>query len=132
MSASKEMVEVEENLKKLGYEVVLPDFTYEYAKIKFSDKIHTESARNKIKYGLIHGHYEKIKEGDAVLIVNVDKNGIEGCVGGNSFLEMGFAYILNKPIYLLYNIPEMGYTDEIKAMNPIVLCGDCSQINTEI
>ena len=34
---------------------------------------------------------------------------------------MGFAHVLNKKIYLLNNIPEMSYSDEIRAMQPIVL-----------
>lgn len=66
MSASKEMVEAEENLKELGHKVVLPDFTHEYAKLDTIDKMHTESARNKTENDLIHGHYEKIKESDIV------------------------------------------------------------------
>ncbi|PIQ72596.1 hypothetical protein COV86_01990, partial [Candidatus Roizmanbacteria bacterium CG11_big_fil_rev_8_21_14_0_20_35_14] len=39
------------------------------------------------------------------------------------FLEMGFAHVLHKKIYLLHPIPEMGYTTEIIAMQPILLEG---------
>jgi predicted RNA-binding protein with PUA domain len=123
MSASKEMVQSEKKLTELGHEVVLPEFTYEYAQMETLSKMHTESARNKVEYDLIRGYFDKIKSGDAILIVNVERKNIPGYIGGNSFLEMGFAHILNKPIYLLNQIPEIGYRDEIEAMNPIVLNG---------
>jgi predicted RNA-binding protein with PUA domain len=60
--------------------------------------------------------------------VNIDKGGFSNYIGGNAFLEMGFAHILNKKIFLLNEIPEMIYTDEILAMQPIVLNGDLSKI----
>ncbi|OGQ22975.1 MAG: hypothetical protein A3I05_06060 [Deltaproteobacteria bacterium RIFCSPLOWO2_02_FULL_44_10] len=60
-----------------------------------------------------------------ILVLNYDKNGIKGYIGGNSFLEMGFAYIQKKPIYLLNEIPEIAFYDtEIKAMKPIVIYGE--------
>lgn len=128
MSASKEMVEVEKELQKRGHDVVLPDFTYEYAEMETVDQMHTESAHNKVEHDLIRGYYDKIEAGDAILLVNVERKGVSGYIGGNSFLEMGFAHILNKPIYLLYDIPEVGYRDEIEAMNPRVLHGDLDKI----
>lgn len=75
---------------------------------------------------------KKSKKAILLLIVNVDKKGIKGYIGGNSFLEMGFAHVLNKPIYLLCNIPKMEYTDEIRAMQPVVLNGNYSKINVKI
>ncbi|MFA5098628.1 MAG: hypothetical protein WC461_00195 [Candidatus Paceibacterota bacterium] len=128
MTASKEMVKAEKELKSLGHEVVLPEFTYDYAAMDAIDKMHTESARNKVEYDLIRGYFDIIKQGDAVLIVNTERNGIKGYIGGNSFLEMGFAFVLNKPIYLLHEIPNVGYRDEIEAMSPIVIDGDFSKI----
>lgn len=129
MTASKEMVETEKKLKELGHEIVLPEFTHEYAAMDTIDKMHTESARNKVEYDLIRGYFEKIKNSDAVLVANVEKKEIRGYIGGNSFLEMGFAFILNKPIYLLHEIPDVGYKDEIEAMSPIILNGDFLKIS---
>jgi len=128
MSASKEMVGVEKKLIKLGHKVVLPEFTHDYAQMETIDKIHTESARNKVEYDLIRGYFNKIKGSDAVLIVNVDKKNIKGYIGANSFLEMGFAHILNKIIYLLNDIPKMNHEDEIQAMKPIILNGHLDKI----
>lgn len=41
---------------------------------------------------------------------------------------MGFAFVLYKPLYLLNEIPNVSYRDEIEAMMPIVLNGDLSKI----
>lgn len=128
MTAAKEMVVIEEKLKELGHEIVLPAFTHEYAVLDTLDAMHAESAKNKIEHDLIRGYFEKIKDSDAILVVNIERKGMRGYIGGNSFLEMGFAHALNKPIYLLYDIPEVGYQDEIKAMEPLLLGGDVSLI----
>jgi len=42
---------------------------------------------------------------------------------------MGFAYVLEKGIYLLNPIPDIGYRDEIVAMQPTVINGDLDLIN---
>ena len=128
MTTSKDMVEAKKKLVELGHEVILPEFTEEYAEMKTFGKIHIESSRNKIKYDLIRGYFDKIKESDVVLIANIERKGIEGYIGGNSFLEMGFAFVLDKPIYLLHNIPNLSYRDEIEAMRPIIIDGDLSLI----
>ena len=128
MTASKEMIEAETKLKELGHEIILPEFTHQYAAMDTIEKIHKESARNKVEYDLIKGYFEKIKNNDAVLVANVERKGVKGYIGGNSFLEMGFAFVLNKPIYLLHEIPDINYKDEIEAMTPIILNGDFLKI----
>ena len=60
--------------------------------------------------------------------IATDAHNIDNYIGGNSFLEMGFAFVLEKKIYLLNQIPEIGYRDEIEAMNPIMLEGDLNKI----
>ncbi|MFA5954681.1 MAG: hypothetical protein WC817_04055 [Patescibacteria group bacterium] len=87
---------------------------------KFSDRA--------IQYDSIRAYWNVINDCDVVLVANYDKKGIKGYIGGNVFLEMGFAHVLNKKIFLLNNIPKMSYSDEIKAMQPIVLRGDLSKI----
>lgn len=128
MTAAKEMVAVETKLQALGHEVVLPHFTHEYATMQLEQETHSESVKNKLEHDLIRKYYDLIKDGDAILVLNADKKNIPGYIGGNSFLEMGFAHILQKPTYLLNDIPDMIYTDEIKAMNPIIINGDLSLI----
>ena len=128
MTASKEMIRIKEELCVIGHEVILPQFTDDYANLDTMDKMHAESAQNKITHDLIRKYFDEIKDSDAVLVLNIERKGIRGYVGGNSFLEMGFAHILNKPIYLFDEVPEVIYRDEIEAMQPIIIYGDLSKI----
>ncbi len=73
---------------------------------------------------MIRKYYEVIKKNDVILVVNIEKNGIKGYIGGNTFLEMGFAFILNKKIYCLYQLPDLPYSSEIVEMQPIILNGN--------
>lgn len=81
-----------------------------------------------IKNNAIINHYNKIKDSDAILAVNYSKNGIKNYVGGSVFMEIAFAFVLGKKIFLLNDIPEMSYSDEIKAMQPIVINNDLEKI----
>ncbi len=85
--------------------------------------------RKNAEEDLIKRYFRLIKESDAVLIVNIDKKGIKNYIGGNVLLEMGFAYVLDKKIFLLNEIPDISYKDEIEAMGPVILYGDLNKIN---
>ena len=84
---------------------------------------------HKYEQDAIREHWGTIEKSDAILVLNYEKSGIPGYIGGNSFLEMGFAYIQRKPIFLLNPIPEMPYyKTEIIAMKPIVIDGDLARV----
>ena len=64
-----------------------------------------------------------------MLVVNLDKHGIKNYIGGNTFLEIGFAHVLYQKIFMLNPIPDiLYYKTEIEAMNPTIINGDLSQI----
>lgn len=128
MRLSRKMLQIKEELTKLGHFVVLPRHTEEYAILNTSDHVHNESVKNKIGHDLIRQYFGEIERNEAVLVVNETLKGIPNYIGGNSFLEMGFAHVLNKRVYLLNSIPEMPYTDEIIAMRPIILNGDVTKL----
>jgi nucleoside 2-deoxyribosyltransferase len=128
MSASKQMVEAYDKLIKQGHEAILPRHSREYADNLLAKEDRRESINNKIEGDLIREYFEVIGKADAILVVNCDKNGITGYIGGNTFLEIGFAHVLGKPIYLLNKIPDMNYADEITAMRPVVLESDLNKI----
>ena len=81
------------------------------------------------RYDFIREHFKNIEASDAIVVVNPEKNGTKGYIGGNTFLEMGLAFYLGKPIYLMYAIPHLGYELELASMRPIVLHGDLSKIS---
>lgn len=88
-----------------------------------------ESTKNKIEGDLIRRYYKAIKSANAVLAINETKNKIQNYIGRNTLLEISFAHVLNKKIFLLNPIPKIKfYRSEIKAMRPIILNGDLSKI----
>jgi len=74
---------------------------------------------------------KKVAWSDAVLVINYDKNGIKGYIGGNTLMEIGLAFFLKKKIYLLNKIPELSYKEEILGVKPIIISGDLTKIKND-
>lgn len=125
----KEMKDLREDLYTLGaVEVFIPDTTNASDKIlqRIADDV--EDGTRKIEHDLIKGYNNKIKKSDAILVANYAKDGVKGYIGGNTFLEMGFAFVQNKKIFLLNPIPKMKYSAEIIGMQPVVINGDLKKV----
>jgi len=129
MSASKQMVELQNFFASKGHEVIIPKNADKYASGELLLENNRESMQHKIDHDLIREHYLSIVSADMVIIANYDKGNIKNYIGGNSFLEAGFAHVLNKKLYFINDIPEMIYTDELRALQPVILNGDLSQID---
>jgi len=131
----RELLEIEGQLKKRGFRVKIP---YTAAKMKKSgdfdiSKIRTwltNPADYKIKTKLMEGHFRKVVEGDAVLVVNYEKNGIDGYIGGNGLLEMFLAYQNKKPIFVLNQVSDdLILKEEVLGLQPTFIDGDLEKIN---
>lgn len=81
-----------------------------------------------VAHDLIRWNWERLKKDDAILVLNFTKRGVENYIGGNTFLEMGFAHVLNKKIFVLNALPDLPYLDELKAMRPMILYGNLDLI----
>lgn len=123
-------VEVARELEKMGHEVLLPhtakimretgDFKVETYKTWFNDGGKSYDK----KCDLMKKHFLEIKKGDAILVLNYEKNGMNGYIGSNVLMEMGIALHLNKKIFIL-NPPDEWFSskEEILGTLPIVLNG---------
>lgn len=129
ITSAKKVMEIKTDLEKLGHEVVLPHNLHLYASGEKRAETRQESTKNKAKDDLIRQFYSEIKDSDAVLAVNLTKNGVENYIGPNTFLEIGFAHVLNKKIFLLNPVPDMPIADEILAIKHTVINGDLSKAN---
>jgi hypothetical protein len=124
-----EMRSAKDTLEKLGHIVFVPMGSDEEVPIEAKPGIsRDELIAAKIEYDFIRKHFKNIENSDAILILNYPKNGIDGYIGGNTFLEMGHAFGLGKKIFTLYPLPKMDYESEMHAMQPIVIDGDLSKI----
>lgn len=129
MNFAREMSKAADRLSKFGHKVFLPEALKKFISGEWQAGNPQLAVERKLQHDFIKKHYHKIKQSDAILVLNYEKKGIKGYIGGNSFLECGFAHVLNKKIYLLFDMPEIEfYWSELKAMSPIVLNGDLSKL----
>jgi len=134
----EKMEEVKKELEKAGHIVDLPPLEIEdekgnYISVQDYYKLR-KSSRDDAKWiwerkrEAMKMHFDKIVWGDCILVLNYEKNDIKGYIGANTLMEMGLALHINKPIYLLNEIPQMNYREEILGMQPVILNGDLSKI----
>lgn len=119
--------DLKESLEKEGHIITLPnsfDDPFSEEKIKQQSK----EEHIKFKEEMLALQERKIKDNDAILVLNLEKNGQENYVGGATFLEIFKAWELKKKIYLYNNIPNSMLTDEIEGFNPIILNQDLTKI----
>ena len=119
--------EIKEILKNRNIDVFLPncydDPSTEERMWKLGKKEHQE-----FKAKMYKQSEETIKNMDAVLVLNYDKNKdgetYKNYIGGATFLEMYDAFRLGKKIFLMNDIPKGMLFDEIEGFNPIILKGN--------
>ena len=114
-----------QKLEQLGHSVYMPncwDCPQTEASYRGTEK-HAQW-----KAGMIRHSEQVIKDMDAVLVLNFDKNGQKNYIGGATFLEIYDAFRLNKKIFFVNPIPEGMLKDELVGFSPIVVGDDLSKI----
>ncbi len=131
----KQVIEVQKLLKSMGFKVLVPltagkmertgDFRVEKYKTWFKD-----SNSYKRKTFLTKHHFNKVVKGDSILVLNYEKNGKSGYIGGAVLSEMAIGLHFGKKIYILNPIQEdVSYKEEILGMMPVILNGDLGLIS---
>lgn len=129
MAFAKEMLEIKDKLEAAGHVCFVPYDTEAHVKGLIKKLGGSEGAKRKIAFDLIRKHYDVINSSDAILLLNYNKGRIKNYIGGNAFLEMGYAYIMRKKIFLMNDIPETKLLrQEVQSMQPIIIHGDLSKI----
>ncbi len=128
MQYTDRMLEVRDELTALGHEAFLTNLHVAFIG-KTAEEIEVIKIDQKNNKDAIREFWNAMQGADAVLALNYDKHGIKNYIGGNTFLEIGFAHVLNQKIFLLNPIPEIQfYKTEIEAMKPVILHGDLDKI----
>ncbi len=124
------LVEIYEKLEKLGHQPMMHEKMFAIGRGELDEVPDgVEHAEVKRKNNYIKWWHDLIVRGDAILVCNFDRKGIKNYIGGNTLMEMGFAHVSDKKIFLYNQIPEdVSYADEIKAMADVILDGDLSKI----
>lgn len=128
MQYTERMIEVRDRLIEMGHDAYVTNLVE-----PFVGKTDEEKERIKIfqknNEDAIREFWRQMQDGDAVLVVNIDKHGIKNYIGGNTLMEIGFAHVLNQKIFLLNPIPKIPYyKTELEAVNPVILNGDFSKV----
>lgn len=113
MKVKDKILEVSDDLKKMGFNVLLP----------------VECMRGEEKIIASRAHLDRIcnPDNEIILIVNEVKNDKENYIGPNTFAEIAFGFYFHKRVYLLNDI-YLPYKDELIGWNIIPLKGDLKKI----
>ena len=123
--------EIREELEKNDHLVFMPN-SYDEAGTNDDYENMTQEEYIEFFKRMYNESREKISKVDAVLVLNYtkEKNGqyFDNYIGASTFLEMYEAYMQNKKIFIMNDLPENMLLDEIKGFNPIVINGDLNRI----
>jgi hypothetical protein len=124
----EKMVAVKRQLERIGHTVFISQFAEGYLGKAEKEKEQL-AVHDKHEHDAIRKFWEKIKQSDAILVLNYDRKGIKNYIGGNTLMEIGFAHVLNKQIFLMNPIPDIEYyRSEIEAVSPVILEQDLNKI----
>ncbi len=127
MQFVEEILEVRDKLRKLGHDAFVTDL-HRALVGKNNEEIEKIKLHQKYNRDAIRVFWKAMQGADALLVINLDKNGVKNYIGGNTLMEIGFAHVLNQKIFLWNPIPDMHYRTEIEAVKPVVINGDISRI----
>lgn len=126
MQYTEEMLAMRDKLMTLGHDAFVTDLHRAFLG-KTAEEKEEIKIWQKNNCDAIREFWKAMQGADAVLALNLDKRGIKNYIGGNTFLELGFAHVLGQKIFLLNPIPDIPfYASEIEAMKPVILNGDLS------
>ena len=128
MQFTDKMVEYRDKLNKMGHDAFITEL-HKSMVGKTADEIEDIKIHQKNNMDAIREFWRMMQGADAVLVLNFDKNGVKNYIGANTFMEIGFAHVLDQKIFLLNPMPDHQYIiTELQAVKPIVIDGDLSLI----
>lgn len=130
----RQALEAQEELQKRGFRVLIPhtahimrrrnNFDVSVYKTWFAN----DSDWNK-KTEFMNKHFQKVLESEAILVLNYEKNGMAGYIGGNVLMEMAIAFHYKKPIFVLHPVSErLPVYEEVLGMKPFFLSGELKNL----
>jgi len=130
----KKVIDVADELQKHGFDSIVPVTATKMKESGDYDASHyrtwlQDSDDYDKKAVLMRKHFDEVAKGDAILVVNEEKNGKPNYIGGNVLMEMAIAFYLKKPIFILNDIPaDSIFLEEIKGMAPTLLLGKAGDL----
>jgi hypothetical protein len=119
--------EIKKKLEALGHEVKLPS-TFDNPKLEEETWEKSEEAHIKLVRELFEDGEEIVSWCDGIYLLNYDKRGVKGYVGGAALIELYMAHRGFKKIFLENDIFPGPMYDEIMGFGPIFVHGDLKAI----
>ena len=126
-----------EELENLGFKAIVPHNAREMKKrgsynVEATKTWYKNPEDFKKKTQYMRGHFDEVANGDVILVVNDEKHGVPGYIGPNVLLEMGLAFYLKKPIYILNTVnQDMPNYEEVIGMQPVFINNDLTKIDKD-
>ena len=131
MAFSKEMMETKKQLEALGHTVAVPhDIDVHLQNPDFVDDLQNNVVHAQ-ETDIMRRCFDLVAQSDAILVLNLERKGINGYIGTSTLMEIGLAYYLKKKIYLYSDVPhwdEVRWAHEITIMQPTIIHGDLKKI----
>lgn len=118
---------IKSELEERGHVITLPN---SFDDPMQEEKLKQQSKEDHIRFkgDMLRLQEQKVRDNDAVLILNFEKHGQPNYIGGATFLEIFKAFELGKKVFLYNPIPDSNFADELKGMDPTIINGDLSKI----
>ena len=118
---------IKAQLEDAGHHITLPN---SYDNPGKEEAMRQEGAQAHVQWkaSMIRLQKEKVEANDAILVLNLEKNGVQNYIGGATFLEIFQAFELEKKIFIYNPLPDGIFKDELTAMAPHVIHRDLSRI----
>lgn len=123
----KDIPPIKEFLESKGHIITLPN---SYDNPGMEDKMRniSQEEHSAWKGEMLRLQKEKVRDCDAILVLNLEKNGQKNYVGGATFLEVYMAFDFQKKIFLYNDFPDNILRDELVGMNPSIINGNLELI----
>lgn len=120
--------EIKETLEQKGHQITLPN-SYDNLSKEEEMKLLSSKQHAQWKEDMLKLQETKIKNNEAILVLNLEKNNQKNYIGGATFLEIFKAWELNKKIFLYNEIPDNILKDELLGFQPVIINQDLNKIN---
>lgn len=128
MHFTERMIETRDELIKLGHQAFVTSLAEPFVGLNSEEK-QKDKIEDQLERDAIREFWRLMQGADAVLVINIERNGIPNYIGGNTLMEIGFAHVLNQKVFLLNPIPKIQfYKSEIEAVRPVVINGNLKNI----
>lgn len=131
MNFYQDLVRIEGLLAANGHTVLIPQSAIVMKEKNDYEVSHVKGVLSyEVRSQLIKKNFDEIRESDAILVINNDKNGMKNYIGPNVLMEIAMAFYFAKDIYILNSVQsDSPYLEELRCFGVTEINGDLEKIH---